>query len=63
VDAITDEYTDDPNGKWLAVNLKYAQLWPVITAIGDVPIDAAKYENETGKFEKYFSEVPGKGDA
>lgn len=62
VDAITEGFNDDPDGKWLAINKKYSELWPQITKIGDVPVDAAKYESETGKFEKYFSEAPGKGD-
>jgi len=62
VDAISDEFGDDSDGKWLAINEKYSKLWPVITTIGDVPPDAAKYESETGKFEKYFSSKPGKGD-
>lgn len=62
VDAISDEHGDTVDGKWLAINTKYSKIWPVITTIGDVPPDAAKYESETGKFEKYFSESPGKGD-
>jgi len=62
VDAISDELDDDPDGKWLAINKKYSRLWPVITTIGDIPPDAVKYESETGKFEKYFSPLPGTGD-
>jgi len=27
-----------------------------------IPADREKYESETGKFEKYFSENPGTGD-
>ena len=41
---------------------KYSEIWPVISEIGDVPSDAALYADETGKFEKYFSEKAGKGD-
>jgi len=62
VDAIAEGYEDDPDGKWQAINKKYSEIWPVVTTIGDVPSDAAKYDGETGKFEKYFSERPGKGD-
>lgn len=62
VDAITEDFNDDPDGKWLAINLKYSKLWPQITKSRDAPADAEKYESETGKFEKYFSEAPGKGD-
>ena len=62
VDAITEDFNDDPDGKWLAINLKYSKLWPQITKSRDAPADAEKHESETGKFEKYFSEAPGKGD-
>jgi ferredoxin len=62
VAAIVPATDDDKDGKWLAINTKYAELWPVITVIGDVPEDADKYTDEKGKFEKYFSEKPGKGD-
>ena len=62
VDAIIEDFKDDSDGKWLAINEKYSKIWPQITVIGDVPADADKYESETGKFEKYFSERPGKGD-
>ena len=62
VDAIVPDTEDDPYGKWLAINTKYAELWPVITTKRDPLPEAEKYETETGKFEKYFSEKPGKGD-
>ena len=62
VDGIIQDY-DDTDGKWTAINAKYSKLWPLITTLGDVPPDAEKYADETGKFEKYFSEEPGKGDA
>ena len=32
-----------------------------ITLKGEPPENAADFERETGKFEKYFSEKPGKG--
>jgi len=44
------------------INTKYAEIWPVITTKRDPLPDAEKYETETGKFEKYFSEKPGAGD-
>lgn len=62
VDAIKPDTEDDPDGKWLEINSKYAQIWPNITLIGDVPADAEKYADEKNKFEKYFSPKPGKGD-
>ena len=61
-DAIVPDTEDDPDGKWLAINSKYAELWPVITIKGTPPDDREKFESETGKFEKYFSEKPGQGD-
>ena len=62
VDAITPDTEDDPDGKWLEINTKYSAIWPVITTKRDPLPDAEKHETETGKFEKYFSEKPGKGD-
>jgi ferredoxin len=61
VEAIKPDTEDDPDGKWLAINSKYAEIWPVISLKIDAPVDAEKFETETGKFEKYFSEKPGKG--
>ena len=63
VDAIVPDTEDEPDGKWLAINSKYAELWPVITVKKDPPEDREKYESVTGKFEKYFSPKPGTGDA
>ena len=48
--------------KWLEINTKYAAIWPVITIKKDGYPDGEKYDGETGKFEKYFSEKPGEGD-
>ena len=53
---------DDPDGKWLEINSKYAEIWPNITLKGTPPDDREKFESETGKFEKYFSEKPGQGN-
>ena len=61
VDAIVPDTEDEPDGKWLQVNAEYAKVWPNITVKGTPPADAEKFERETGKFEKYFSEKPGKG--
>jgi len=30
VDAIVPDTEDDPDGKWLEINSKYAEIWPVI---------------------------------
>ena len=46
---------------FLAINSEYSRIWPNITVKGTPPPDAEDFERETGKFEKYFSEKPGKG--
>ena len=59
VDAIVAD-TEDENGKWLELNKKYAELWPNINKKGIPPSDADLFRQEKNKFEKYFSEKPGK---
>src|SRR3954451_15379972 len=59
VDAIKPDTEDDPDGKWLKLNTEYAKIWPNITVKGEAPADAADFERETGKLEKYFSPKPG----
>jgi len=61
VDAIVPDTEDDGDGKWLAINTEYASKWPNIIAGRTPAEDSDKYREETGKFEKYFSEKPGKG--
>ena len=60
-EAIVPDTQDDPDGKWLALNTKFATIWPNITVKGKAPADADVMAKETGKLEKYFSEEPGKG--
>ena len=48
--------------KWLKVNADYAEQWPNITIKRDAPADAAEFDGQTGKFEKYFSAERGQGD-
>jgi ferredoxin len=48
--------------KWRELNAKYAALWPRITVKGEAPGDADTFKDEAGKFDKYFSAVPGKSD-
>jgi len=62
VEAIKPDTEDDSDGKWLAINSKYASVWPNITVKKDAPADAENFETETGKLEKYFSDKPGSGD-
>ncbi len=48
--------------RWAALNAKYSRQWPVVTMRRKPPDDAEDFETEDGKFEKYFSPQPGKGD-
>lgn len=59
-DAISPD-TEPGLEKWLEVNAKFAGIWPVITVKRDPLPDAEKYDGESEKFEKYFSEAPGEG--
>jgi ferredoxin len=54
--------TDAGAEDWLELNRKFSEAWPNITRKGEPPADGKKFEGEAGKFEKYFSEDPGKGD-
>ncbi len=62
IDAIVADTQDDADGKWLAVNSKYAEIWPNITLKKDPPADNEDFKNKSGKYEKYFSSKPGEGD-
>jgi ferredoxin len=48
--------------KWLKMNAEFAVKWPNITRKGTAPADADAHKGEEGKFEKYFSPEPGKGE-
>jgi ferredoxin len=61
VDAIKSD-TEPGLEQWLELNREYSSQWPNITAKKPHAEDASKYEQETGKFEKYFSANPGSGD-
>ena len=41
--------------KWVEINREYAAKWPMINKKKKPPEDAAKYDGEKGKFEKYFN--------
>lgn len=58
-DAIKPD-TDSGLDEWLAVNTKYAEIWPNISEIGDVPKDA---ENWNGKPNKAHLLVTGEEPA
>jgi ferredoxin len=53
----------EPNlEKWLEVNRTFSEKWPNIASKKEAPADADKYRDESGKFEKYFSDKPGEGN-
>jgi ferredoxin len=58
IEAIKPDTEDDADGKWLALNSKYATEWPNITVRKDPPADYKEFETITNKLEKYFSEKP-----
>ena len=47
--------------KWVELNRKYAELWPVIITQKDPLPEADERDGEPDKLEKYFSEGPGEG--
>lgn len=62
IDAIT--FDTDPAAKpWIELNATYSKLWPNVSYDGgQTPDDAEKFRAVGGKFEAYFSPLPGKGD-
>ncbi len=62
VEAIVPDTEDDPDSKWLEINTEFAKKWPNITRRKDPPADAEKFDTETGKYERLFSDKPGEGD-
>jgi ferredoxin len=53
--------TEDEAEKWLDLNRKFSAIWPNITRKREPPPDADQYKGMPGKFERFFSEAPGKG--
>jgi ferredoxin len=47
-DAIKPD-TESNLGEWLAINTKYAKIWPNITEIGTVPADAEDWNGKPNK--------------
>tara|TARA_B100002052_G_C15780837_1_gene551504 strand:+ start:127 stop:468 length:342 start_codon:yes stop_codon:yes gene_type:complete len=62
VNAIVAEtdYNEDDKEKWLEINKKYSEIWPNISKKKDSPEDADNYKEMKGKYDKFFSEKPGK---
>jgi ferredoxin len=62
VDAIKPDSHDEADGKWLKINTEFSKIWPNITRKGTPPADSDEFRDQTGKFEKFFSPEPGRGD-
>jgi ferredoxin len=60
IGAIEPESED--NVQWLEVNREFSQIWPSVTQNKEAMENADDYKDEPNKFDKYFSEAPGKGD-
>ena len=52
--------TQDGIEKWAEINRKFSEIWPNISEKKDPPNDAEEWNNVPDKFEKYFSDKPGK---
>ena len=62
IDAIkadTDESVKDMD-KWLLINKKFSAIWPNISKKKDPMNENEKYKNIKNKYDKHFSEKPGK---
>jgi ferredoxin len=46
--------------KWLLLNKKFSALWPNISKKKEPMTDHEKFEKIKDKYDKYFSEKPGK---
>lgn len=53
--------TEPNTEKWLEINTKFAEIWPVITRMGESPADSEEWKGKPNKLE-LLSENPGKGD-
>ncbi len=47
---------------WYELNREFSETWPNITRKGEPPADADSFRDMNGKYDKYFSAEPGKGD-
>ena len=62
IDAIkadTDESVKDMD-KWLLINKKFSAIWPNISKKQEPMKDHEKFKDMKNKYDKYFSEKPGK---
>jgi ferredoxin len=56
------EAESEMNRHWLELNHRMSRRWPNVQTKLDPWPEADRYAQETGKFEKYFSENPGQGE-
>ena len=61
VDAIHPD-SDDGMEKWVEMNRKYSEKWPVITEKKEPLKDWKQWDGVPNKYKDYFSEKPGSGD-
>jgi ferredoxin len=54
--------SDGKADKWVKLNADFSVKWPNITRKGTPPPDADAWKEVPGKFEKFFSPEPGKGE-
>ncbi len=54
--------TDPAATKWLDVNRRYSEQWPVITRIKPAMPNADDFKDKADKFKDYFSPKEGEGD-
>ncbi len=47
--------------QWTKLNEEYSSKWPNIVRKGIPPSDGKDFQEEQDKFNKYFSDKPGKG--
>jgi ferredoxin len=60
VEAILPD-TEDNTERWVEMNREYSEKWPNITQKGEAPADGDDFKDMPDKFDKFFSEEPGKG--
>ena len=51
---------EDGIEKWAEINRKYSEIWPNISEKKEPPADAEEWQNIEDKFNKHFSEKPGR---
>jgi ferredoxin len=60
IEAIQPE--SEENIQWLELNAEYSKIWPSVTQNKEPMENAEEYKGQANKYERYFSENPGKGD-